>query len=303
MKNIADESPPESMQPPRPRPVKIVTELRPPQKPLCYTTYDAGDSRQWLESNVQHSWWLDSNYKTPVNSVFPSAHFNRIYGEFLERETNGAYKANNVFITHEWCLLREILWMFLKPARSHATPADKYAMKYFSLDTVTNEIKVNENVALSSASTQGTQAFLQGFAPYMTYAYRLRYFYNEIVCSDWDDGQEPPQTVQCYAVAINDFLHSFADVICEIEAEVKKRNMMDVYTVIRLFCELQPHVRMLQYLYEIHSYCYLDYRLYPGGLFIYLQHVQWYYGETNLITPIMFSFVQPTLHPCIYWPR
>lgn len=269
MKNIADESPPESLQPPEPRPVKIVTELKPPQKPLYYTTFDGANARQWLESNVQHSWWLDPNHKTEVNSAFPSAHFNRIYGEFLERETNGAYKANDVFIAHEWCLLREILWMCLKPARSNATPADKYANKYFALNTVTHEITVNDNVALASVSTQGTRAFLQTFAPYMTYAYRLRYFHYEILGTDWINGEEPPQTVQCFAEAINHFLREFADAICKIETEVIKQDPMDVYTVIRLFCELRPHFRVLEYLYEIYSHCYLDYRLYPGESYNY----------------------------------
>lgn len=249
------------------RPVTIVTELKPPQKPSHYTEYDDSSAMEWLKSNVQHSWWLDASYKTPITSAFPSAHFNKIYGEFLEKESFGLTQADNVSIISEWCLLREILWMFLYNDNNGEKIDSNYGFKFFTLDLATQEVRVNENVSLASATTQGSCAMVAKFVPFMTYSYRLRTFVQRTLNYDFSEGDiEPPQTIQCYAIGLKHFLHAFAKVICQKEAEIIKQDPFEVHSIIRLFVELQPQFTILEHLFEIHESCYLDYRLYPGML-------------------------------------
>lgn len=213
-------------------------------------------------------------YKEPIHSEFPSANFNQIYGKFLEKETSGAYRADDVSIISEWCLLREIIWMFNYSYNPGEIIDPDYGFKFFALNQATDEIVVKDRVSLASVSTQGTKAMLEKFTPHMTYLYRLRKFVLEIVQYNRIDGAvEPPQTVQCYAIGMQDFLREFLRVLCQKEAAIIERDPFEVHTVIRLFVEMQPHCRFLEQLYDIHQSCYLDYRLYPRkwscGLFAY----------------------------------
>lgn len=254
------------------RPVTIVSELQPPQRYLPFITFDGSNSLEWLRANVQHSWWQDSHYQEPVVSQFESAHYNRIHYERILKTTNIAIPPAS--ITNEWCLLREVFWMLLtEPPTRHDDSAIGLEpkgnnFKYFHLDVDKKEITVKQNVSLASVTTEGTQDALLELTEYMTMFYRLRHFIRTILCpnmycSSSTSFTYAPNTIQTYAIALESLLHPLVNVILEKEQEIVRNEPFEKYTLIRFYCEMKLKFARLEYLYEIHSKCYIDYSMYP----------------------------------------
>lgn len=254
------------------RSVTIVTELQPPQRFSPFVEFDGSNSLEWLRAHVQHTWWLDPYHQEPVISQFESAHYNRLHYERLHKITGAPIQP--VSIINEWCLLREIIWMLLtEPPTRHDDPTvglepkgDNY--KFFHLDVDKKEVTVKPNVSLASATTEGTQDALGELTEYMTMFYRLRHFMRTVLspnmyCSSSTEFFYAPNTVQTYAIALGSLLQPLVTTILDKEKEIVRNDPFEKFTLVRFYCEMKLEFARLEYLYEIHTKCYLDYNVYP----------------------------------------
>lgn len=103
-------------------------------------TFDCSQSEEWLHENIQKNWWSNNNYTNPINSSHASANFCNFWNHHLSLVSNNYIKIENISTISEYCLIREILWMFLNPCDC----------KVFKI--VGEEIVINSNVSLNSTT-------------------------------------------------------------------------------------------------------------------------------------------------------
>lgn len=171
--------------------------------------------------------------------------------------------------------MREIIWMLLcepttsdtaKTNTTSSSSSQPHITKqsvFFSLNVSSQEITVNRHVSLSSVTDEGIQELLMNFAKYMTYLYRFRLFFASVFNLS-DSKGVPPYSVECYAVALREFTDNISTFLLKIESELVESDPMKPISIVRLYNELTEHFRLLNYLYDIHKSCYLDYKCYSG---------------------------------------
>lgn len=87
-----------------------------PVKPVYYKSFESTDPESWLKSNVQHSWWKEEESACEVPSLHPGASFSQRWQNHLTKKSLGFIKASPQSMISEYCLIREILWMFSNPS-------------------------------------------------------------------------------------------------------------------------------------------------------------------------------------------
>lgn len=87
--------------------------LKPPTKPNYSVPFEANLSQKWLDQNIQQCWW-----KMKISS------------------------RTEIAISTEFCLIKEIIWMFIKPANC----------KFFSINHSTLIINYTLDVTIGSVS-------------------------------------------------------------------------------------------------------------------------------------------------------
>lgn len=251
-------------------------QIQPPQKPLTYIEFDTSNSLEFLRTNIQPAWW-STEYQMPVTSALDQANFCQFYRKQLTTLSGGLLKSPPVTIVSEWCLMREIIWMLLcEPAavvcetsvsaKTNTTTSQPHIIKlsaFFSLNISSQEITVNRHVSLSSVTDEGIQNLLMVFAKYMTYLYRFRVFFASVFNLSNRIGA-PPYSVECYAIALREFTESITEFLLKKESELIENDPMTDLSIVRLYNELNEHFRLLNYLYDLHKSCYLDYNCYSG---------------------------------------
>lgn len=228
--------------------------LNPPQKPLPFIAFDSTKSTAWLRNSVQHSWWR-RDYQVAVCSDFDAANTCKLYQERITKLSGGLVKLPAASTASEWCLMREIVWMLqIEPDTSA-----EGVSKFFSVAVDTMEIVINPNVSLASVTVDGMQSILVEFAGHMTILYRFRQFLRSVIGKV---GCHVPaaHTIECYANAIQGFMVSMSAFLLTKENDLIRQDPMCVHSVVKLFNDMQPHIRRMQQLYAIHVRCYLDFR-------------------------------------------
>lgn len=141
---------------------------------------------------------------------------------------------------------------------------------FFSLNILSQEIIVNRHVSLSSVTVDGIQQILTDFAKYMTYLYRFRMFFASVYNLSGERGA-PPYTIECYATGLKEFVDNIVDFLLKKEIELIENDPTGETSVVKLYNELGEHFRMLNYLYDIHQSCYLDYKSHSGEVISYIK--------------------------------
>lgn len=217
--------------------------LKPPEKKTLLIEFDGAAAIEWQQKHVQKPWWHGPN-------------------------------RYEVIILTEWCLLREIIWTLqINPIEHHASienasHLEKFS-RFFSLNTTSNEIMVNSDVSLTNMPVESLQLILFDFAAVATKLYRLRQFHVAVfqpptVNRFLESAQFAPHSIQCYAHAIDDFLHIISNVVTDLEVELIQQDFTETYTVIYLHNRLLPHFRMINILYDIHQNVYIDFKTNAG---------------------------------------
>uniref|UniRef100_A0A182QQS9 Gamma-tubulin complex component n=1 Tax=Anopheles farauti TaxID=69004 RepID=A0A182QQS9_9DIPT len=232
----------------------VFNKIEPPRQENAYETFNDEYSTEWLQENVQTIWWIDPQYKVNVNSEHRGASFCDFWTERIVKVSHGFLKTEPVSTVSEYCMLREILWMFTNPVDC----------KLFRLDD--DQIWINTNVSLSSTTEHGLQTFLLNFTEYMTIAYRLRNFCRSVLEPHSSRSLPAPHSFECYAAGVKDFLEHMESVMIDKEKELIEQEPGKTFTIIRLFHELEPELFVLKKLYDIHKFSVLDWTKFPAHI-------------------------------------
>ncbi|XP_049538412.1 gamma-tubulin complex component 5 [Anopheles darlingi] len=232
---------------------EVYGPIAPPQREDNYHLFDQENALDWLEENVQMSWWQDSQFKVNILSDHRGASFCDFWSECVAKASHGFLKSDPVSTVSESCVLREILWMFTAPVDC----------KLFRIDD--DQIWINSNVSLASTTEHGIQTFLLNFTEFMTIAYRLRNFCSSVL--DTSGKSIPaPHSFECYAAGVKSFLTNMETVMIAKEMELIRQEPGKTDTIISLFHELEPELLVLKKLYDIHRFSVLDWTKYPAHI-------------------------------------
>uniref|UniRef100_A0A182VW04 Gamma-tubulin complex component n=1 Tax=Anopheles minimus TaxID=112268 RepID=A0A182VW04_9DIPT len=231
----------------------VFNKIEPPRQEESYETFNDEFAGDWLQNNIQVDWWNDPQYKVDVNSAHRGASFCDFWTERIVKVSHGFLKSDPVSTVSEYCMLREILWMFTNPVDC----------KLFRIDD--DQIWINTNVSLSSTTEHGIQTFLLNFTEYMTIAYRLRNFCRSIL-EHTARNLPAPHSFECYAAGVKSFLDNIEAVMIRHEKELIKQEPGKTYTIIKLFHELEPELFVLKKLYDIHKFSVLDWTKFPAHI-------------------------------------
>uniref|UniRef100_A0A182NQR9 Gamma-tubulin complex component n=1 Tax=Anopheles dirus TaxID=7168 RepID=A0A182NQR9_9DIPT len=232
----------------------VFNKIEPPKQENVYETFSDEFATEWLQENVQTIWWIDPQYKVKVNSDHRGASFCDFWTERIVKVSHGFLKTEPVSTVSEYCVLREILWMFTNPVDC----------KLFRIDD--DQIWINTNVSLSSTTEHGIQTFLLNFTEYMTIAYRLRNFSRSVLEHHTSRSLPAPHSFECYAAGVKSFLDHMESVMIEKEKELIEQEPGKTYTIIKLFHELEPELFVLKKLYDIHKFSVLDWTKFPAHI-------------------------------------
>ncbi|XP_055546235.1 gamma-tubulin complex component 5 isoform X2 [Wyeomyia smithii] len=233
--------------------VVIFTRVDPPKRDQGYEQFNGTKSEQWLQDNIQSCWWKNPKSKAEVNSIHEGASFCDYWNRTILKASHSFIKPDPVSTVPEYCLVREIFWMFINPTDC----------KFFRIDD--DQIWINPNVSLSSATERGLHTFLLNFTEHMTIVYRLRNFCHKV--SEATNNPIPaPYSFECYASAIRNFLEHLEAVIVKLEKDVIAQQPDRIFTVITLFHELDSEFQLLKNLYDIHRFSVLDWTKFPAHI-------------------------------------
>ncbi|KAJ6635484.1 Gamma-tubulin complex component 5 [Pseudolycoriella hygida] len=219
--------------------------IKPPQKPdpFTYMETDKSKIRSFLYANVQHSWWNDPNYIYPCVSDVKDAN----WCHFWNAHTDNV----KISTISEYCLIREILFMFIVPTNC----------KFFRIENDT--IEINDFVSLNSVSLPVIQSFLSGYTEPMTFIHRMRTFCESVYRSK---EKRAPHTYECFAEGIRRCLEPFETFILAKERQVlEPEQLVRPLTIARLFNQMNhEYFEKINYLYQIYQRVTLDFKQYSS---------------------------------------
>lgn len=232
--------------------------IKPPANPDYFETFHGNESDIWLNKNAQCSWWLNDSYVQPSISRHPQSQFCHTVLR-LSATTDPAA----VSTISEYCLIREILWLFSEPV----------SCKTFTVDHHSAVIRVASNVSLNSTSPPALRASLEYFTRYATLCLRLNTFC-AFVTGAVGDGQNtptaspPPHSYECYAHAVRQCMRPFRDFIGRTERTVaaQRPDAARPQTLLRLQRDMEPYTQLLDNLYDVHTSATLDFEQQPAHI-------------------------------------
>lgn len=213
---------------------KIASSLSPPKRPVVIKTVKIENSAKWLLKNIQHSWWSEGITSVDITSSHPTANFCTLWQKHLCDKSLGFIKPRPLSLITEYCLLREIFWMFHNPVDC----------KFFKINE--NEIILQPNVTLPSTMPESLHNFLADILRSINLMWNLK-----SQCRKADQSSTVTHTMETYFNAIRKILDDIQEFILEEEATVKEQQV--TYTVLILHNKLRPHAKMLEMLWSIHS--------------------------------------------------
>lgn len=104
-------------EPVEPGPIVVLTHsiFKEPVKPVDYNKFESINPEDWLKNNLQHTWWKEEESSCEVPSLHPGASFSQQWQDNLKKKSLGFIKISQQSMISEYCLIREILWMFSNP--------------------------------------------------------------------------------------------------------------------------------------------------------------------------------------------
>lgn len=212
----------------------VVNTLKPPEKPAVFKTLKIENPEKWLRDNVQNSWWADGVTSVGITSLHPTANFCMMWQKHLCDKSLGFIKPRPYSLITEYCLLREIFWMFLNPVDC----------KFFKFEK--NEIIMRPNVTLPSTMPESLLIFLKDILRAANILYRLKSDHQMATLSS-----VMAHTLETYFNATKPYLDRIEEFVLEEEEKVLMQEQ--TYTVVIFHKKLRPHKKMLEMLWDIHT--------------------------------------------------
>lgn len=225
-------------------PSKFASSLKPPQKPPVFTTVTVKNPEKGLRDNIQHSWWTDDITAVGIKSSHPTANFCVLWQKHLSDKSLGFIKPRPLSLVSEYCLLREIFWMFSNPVDC----------KFFRING--DEIILRTDVTLPSTMPESLQIFLGTFLRSINLMFRMKTDYQISLQSSTIS-----HTVETYFKLVQSILERFMEFILREEETVKEQR--ETYTIVTLHNNIRPYAKMLEMLWSIHSSSILDDHKFP----------------------------------------
>lgn len=213
--------------------------LRPPQKPTVFCTEIIENPEKWLVENIQNPWWKDERTIFNIPSDHIVANFCKIWQKHLSERSMGFIKPRNFSFVSEYCLLREILWMFINPV----------GCKFFKI--INGDIHMKTDVTLPSLMPDSLQVFLRGILRSMNIMKKLKF-----ACKNSQENPFSSHTFETYHKILGSYLNLISEFVLEQEEIVKEQKA--IYTILVFHEKFHSHAKMLEMLWIIHSSSILD---------------------------------------------
>lgn len=208
--------------------------LRPPQRPVIYQHEIIENPEKWLRENIQNPWWKDERTIVNIPSDHVVANFCKVWQKHLCERSMGFIKPRNFSLVSEYCLLREILWMFINPV----------GCKFFKI--VDGEIYMKTDVTLPSLMPDSLQVFLDRILRSMNIMRMLKKS-----CKYSQENPVSSHTFETYHKVLKSFLDKISQFILEQEDIVKEQK--SIYTILVFNEKFHHHAILLEMLWTIHS--------------------------------------------------
>lgn len=222
----------------------LVNTIMPPQKPPVFKTMRIENPETWLRDNIQSSWWTSDISSNSISSSHPSANFCNAWQKHLSDKSLGFIKPRPLSLITEYCLMREIFWMFSNPVDC----------KFFKFEG--DDIVLRPDVSLPSTMPESLQIFLADFLRSINLMHRLK-----SECIKSYQSSTLSHTLETYYKIVQCILDRIIEVILKEEAIAKAQEQ--TYTIIILHNKLRLHAKMLEMMWNIHSSSVLDDAKYP----------------------------------------
>uniref|UniRef100_W8AZG9 Gamma-tubulin complex component n=2 Tax=Ceratitis capitata TaxID=7213 RepID=W8AZG9_CERCA len=236
-----------------PTPPRGMESIKPPKKSLPYYKYDSLSAEQRLLGTIQQTWWA-KGLKTVhphIESTNKEANFALEYHR-LHKTSISHRKRDEPETATEYCLLREIFWMFQVPQ----------TCKFFQVSD--ESIKIRKNVTLTSTRPVAIASMLENhFLPYIHMMKDLRNFGKLIYDTD---EYTPSNTLEHYAASLELLLEPIWNDLLACERELLMQPDCKINTVISLHNKLKPTFTKLKYLHNIHQQATLNVRQLPAHI-------------------------------------
>lgn len=239
--------------------------LKSPKKLMHYRKHNGLQSAQWLAENVQSPWWMNSNCCYTITSKHPSATFCHIWNS--DKNNRNAIQNTIISTTSEYCLQREIIWMFMKPTTN----------KYFKLIDNNQCITINtDNIcSINSVSLDGLRFFIQQFCDPMTKLLEIENFCEKIRYS----FENSTKMYTSFAFNIQKCLEPLYSFLLTYERELIEQQQLQTksMTVLKLYAQMKSHFQLINDVHTIYVNCVLNLEFYHRKskvvFFIYLNYI------------------------------
>lgn len=220
--------------------VQSSISLKPPQIMQVFEKHKIENVEKWLKDNIQHSWWAPKEVTSiEVVSSHSAANFCLAWQKHLRKKSMGFIKSPPTSLLSEYCLLRELLWMFINPVDC----------KFFKIEN--EEISLRSNVSMPSTSTESLHIFLADFVMVINIIYKLNKAIDKATRTS-----SLSHTLEKYFNLVRKFLNEILEFVLKEEETVKAHEV--TYTVISLHNVLRPHFKVLLMLWDIHKSCVIE---------------------------------------------
>ncbi|KAH8281710.1 hypothetical protein KR054_002430, partial [Drosophila jambulina] len=227
-------------------------QLAPPLPPMAASPYEESvRDEQKLSGGIHASWWLQNvrSFALPADADHLE-NFAVSYVQFLNLKTVGLLELRPPNTATEACLLREILFMFVRPASCGFFNFDKEARRIqvrgnISVHTVTAvkalKSQVMNHLSLSISLFQDTlKGFLEAnVLPAVQDMLELRHIVDEHTLFSHEASTG---TLECFAYGLRDLVQPISQLLVEYEDRESEASLID------FVAEFRQHFRRLHLL-------------------------------------------------------
>ncbi|KAH8262326.1 hypothetical protein KR038_004701, partial [Drosophila bunnanda] len=206
-------------------------QLAPLLPPMAASQYEESVlDEQLLPGTIHDSWWRQNvrSFALPADADHLE-NFAVSYVQFLNLKTLGLMELRPPSTTTEACLLREILFMFVRPA----------SCGFFDFNKETRRIQVRGNVSVHTVTADTLKGFLEAnVLPALEDMLELRHIIDEhTLFSHASTG-----TLECFAYGLRDLVQPISQLLVEYEAREGEASLID------FVAEFRQHFRRLHLL-------------------------------------------------------
>ncbi|KAH8389170.1 hypothetical protein KR200_000382, partial [Drosophila serrata] len=207
-------------------------QLAPPLPPMAASPYEESVlDEKLLPRTIHASWWRQNvrSFALPADADHLE-NFAVSYVQFVNFKTLGLMELRPPNTVTEACLLREILFMFVRPA----------TCGFFDFDKETRCIQVLGNISVHTVTADTLKGFLEAnVVPALEDMLELRHIIDEHTLFSHDSSTG---TLECFAYGLRDLVQPISQLLVEYEDRESEASL------ISFVAEFRQHFRRLHLL-------------------------------------------------------